>query len=87
MKSEFETRINKTVTPSDALLLWLTRHVVSVYCRSRVKGNQVTKIFNYTNKEPKVPRTYDYYKLAIEEAQEIFPDIWLKEIRAAIDKG
>ena len=53
----------------------------------RVKGDQVTKIFNYTNKEPKVPRTYDYYKLAIEEAQEIFPDIWLKEIRASIDKG
>ena len=53
----------------------------------RIKGDQVTKIFNYTNKEPQVPRTYDYYKIAIKEAQEIFPDIWLKEIRAAIDKG
>ena len=53
----------------------------------RVKGDQVTKLFNYTEKEPQVPKTYDYYRLVTETAQQVFPDIWLKEIRAAIDKG
>ena len=51
----------------------------------RVKGDNVNKLFNYTYKEPQVPKTYDYYRLVTETAQQIFPDIWLKEIRAAID--
>lgn len=51
----------------------------------RVKGDNVNKLFNYTYKEPQVPKTYDYYRLVTETAQQIFPDIWLKEIRAALD--
>ena len=51
----------------------------------RVKGDNVNKLFNYTYKEPQVPRTYDYYRLVTETAQQIFPDIWLKEIRASLD--
>tara|TARA_B100000902_G_C27277253_1_gene899552 strand:- start:1047 stop:1826 length:780 start_codon:yes stop_codon:yes gene_type:complete len=51
----------------------------------RVKGDNVNKLFNYTYKEPQVPQTYDYYRLVTETAKQIFPDIWLKEIRAAID--
>jgi len=54
----------------------------------RVKGNTVqNQLFYYTTKQPTVPKTYDYYRLVTETAQQIFPDIWLKEIRAAIDKG
>ena len=53
----------------------------------RIKGDTVTKLFSYTRKQPTVPRTYNYYKLAIKEAQEIFPEMWLKEIKDAIDKG
>jgi len=51
----------------------------------RVKGDNVNKLFNYTYKEPQVPKTYDYYRLVTETAQQIFPDIWLKEIRASLD--
>ena len=54
----------------------------------RVKAKTIeNQLFFYTNKEPKVPKTYDYYRLVTETAQQVFPDIWLKEIRAAIDKG
>ena len=54
----------------------------------RVKGNTVqNQLFYYTTKQPTVPKTYDYYRLVTETAQQVFPDIWLKEIRAAIDKG
>ena len=53
----------------------------------RVKGDTTTKLFSYTTKQPMVPKTYDYYKLATDEAQKIFPEMWLKEIKAAIDKG
>ena len=45
----------------------------------------MNKLFNYTYKEPQVPKTYDYYRLVTETAQQIFPDIWLKEIRASLD--
>lgn len=54
----------------------------------RVKARTIEdQLFFYTNKEPKVPKTYDYYKLATDEAKKIFPEMWLKEIKAAIDKG
>ena len=53
----------------------------------RAKGDTVTKLFSYTTKQPTVPKTYDYYRLATKEAQKIFPEMWLKEIKAAIDKG
>ena len=54
----------------------------------RVKAKTIeNQLFFYTNKEPRVPKTYDYYRLVTETAQQVFPDIWLNEIRAAIDKG
>tara|TARA_B100000902_G_C27070997_1_gene794017 strand:- start:37 stop:807 length:771 start_codon:yes stop_codon:yes gene_type:complete len=54
----------------------------------RVKAKTIeNQLFFYTTRQPKVPKTYDYYKLVTETAQQIFPDIWLKEIRASIDKG
>ena len=54
----------------------------------RVKAKTIeNQLFFYTRTQPKVPRTYDYYRLVTETAQQIFPDIWLKEIRASIDKG
>jgi hypothetical protein len=53
----------------------------------RVKGDRAKQLFYYVRQEPKVPKTYDYYRLATEEAQEIFPELWMKEIKAAIDRG
>ena len=55
--------------------------------RVNADRNSSTKLFTYTTKKPTVPRTYDYYGLVTKTAQQLFPDIWLKEIRASIDKG